>query len=187
MIRGATYGLSEAVKGFSYPKTVPTQSSAKIHMKKHQITGSQQQNKVVARNQLPRPCTWLTWQSKRTGQEGGHIIRRILVFCLAFRAARLVVVVTIVLRVEGQWRHLACWGKLGFLCWYVERFSVAHQVDGWILKESQMSLVVTPRTGNSGCRIWAFMLSADTVLDMIHIFISNCMRGHKGEVSCMFR
>ena len=81
MIRGATYGLSEAVKGFSYPKTVPTQSSAKIHMKKHQITGSQQQNKVVARNQLTRPCTWLTWQSKRTGQEGGHIIRRILVCC----------------------------------------------------------------------------------------------------------
>ena len=104
----------------------------------------------------------------------------------AFRAARLVAVVPIVLRIGGQWRRLACWGKLGFLCWYVERSSVAHQVDGWILEESQMSLVVTPRTGNSGCRIWAFMLSADTVSDMIHVFISNCMRGQEGEVSCMF-
>ena len=55
MIRGATYGVSEAVKGFSYPKTVPTQSSAEIHIKKDQITGSQQQNIVVTRNQLPRP------------------------------------------------------------------------------------------------------------------------------------
>ena len=52
-------------------------------------------------------------------------------------------VVPIVLRVWGQWRRLACWGKLGFLCWYVECSSVAHQVDGWILEESQMSLVVS--------------------------------------------
>ena len=39
-----------------------------------------------------------------------------------------------------------CWW---FICWDGKCCPVANQVDGRILKESQMSLVVTPRTGNS--------------------------------------
>ena len=122
----------------------------KIRIKKHQFLDHNYKIIVVTRNQLPRPCTWLIWQSKHTGHEGEHnIIRCILVCCPCLSCGEVGCARVVVLRVGGQWHRLACWGKLGFFCWYVKRSSVVRQVDGWILEESQMSLAVTPRTGNS--------------------------------------
>ncbi len=105
-----------------------------------------------------------------------------------------------------------CWY---FICLDCERCPIVSQVDGRNLKESQMSLIVTPRTGN-GHRPWGWLWVSVWPSSLVcewgpqglvwawgvafgpwccpripcwtwlTCFFLNCVRGHEGEVSCMF-